>query len=171
MNSMKALMLVAALATISGVQANDRVEYNGRIVEASKCSQNKDSSYFSTAAQRALKCSRIRLPGNDVCDATLTNSSRPSKIAMDVPGLTEHKGTRRGNISFTKGGVIVYESKQRTGAFHNKPGFFSKIKSGDQLEFKLGARNGQFELKEVMLYLDHKISGQRMSWTEYHCKF
>lgn len=171
MKSVKALMLLTVIATISNIQANDRVEYNGRIVEASKCSQSKDSGYFTTAAQRALKCTRIRLPGNDVCDATVINSERPSKIALDVPGLTDHKGTRRGNISFTKGGVIVYESKQRTGAFHNKPGFFSKMKSGDQLEFKLTARNGHFELKEAVLYLDHQIKGERMHWTEYSCKY
>lgn len=164
--------LALTLGTMStALMAADRVEYRGRIIEAAQCSQNKDSGYFTTAAQRALKCKKIRLPGNDVCDAIVTDSQRPSKMVMEVPGLTNHKGTKRGSISFTKGGVIVYESKQRTGAFTIKPGLFSKEKMGDQIEFKLSASRGQFELSKVALYLDHKTNGPRVSWTEYTCDF
>lgn len=168
-------MKLATLATLalmsSALMAADRVEYRGRIVEAAQCSQSKDSGYFTTAKERALKCKKIRLPGNDVCDATVTGPQRPSKMVLEVPGLTNHKGTKRGLITFTKGGVIVYESKQRTGAFSIKPGIFSKEKMGDQMEFKLSASRGQYELSKVALYLDHKTSGSRVSWTEYTCDF
>jgi len=169
MNRSKLIILSIAASAVLPALASSATQ--GRIVKASACSQTADASYFSSAKQRDLKCKNIRLPDNDVCDASIRGGGQPSQISLDVPGLTEHRGTRRGKISFTKGGVIVYEQSKRTGAFKNKKAIFSSQAAGDQLEFELKPRGGAFQLNRVALYLDHTQKGNRLSWTEYTCNF
>lgn len=168
---MKKFNLLCALLALGLSSTAMAASHQGRIVEASKCSQNKDAGYFTLERERDLKCQRIKLPANDVCDAEVTNEGRPSRMKIIVPGLDNHSGTRSGSITFTKGGVIVYESKQRSGAFKNKKPLFSKLSTGDQLEFLLKASSRGYELNKVALYLDHQEKGNRLYWTEYTCRY
>ncbi len=170
---MKKLSLLSALIFVglSVTTTASASTFQGRIVEAAKCSQKKDAGYFSTKQQRDLKCQKIKLPASDVCDASLTDDQRPSKIKMIVPGLDDHRSTKSGSVTFTKGGVIVYESTKRSGAFKNKKKLFSDQSVGDQLEFLLTRRSGGYELQKIALYLDHKEKGDRLFWTEYTCNF
>ncbi len=168
---MKKFNLLTTIVALGLASASMAASHQGRIVEAAKCSQQKDAGFFTSKEQRALKCQRIKLPANDVCDAEVTNEGRPSKMKIIVPGLDEHSGTKRGSITFTKGGVIVYESSQRSGGFKKSKGFLSKNSVGDQLEFLLKPSSRGFELSKTVLYLDHKEKGDRLYWTEYTCNY
>lgn len=168
---MKKLNLIAIISGVLLSASAMASTHQGRIIEAQSCSQNKDAGYFTSNEQRDLKCKRIKLPANDVCDATLTNDERPSKIKLVVPGLDEHRGTSGGSITFSKGGVVVYESSKRTGVFSNKKKLFSNQAAGDQLEFLLKRNSRGYELNKVAIYLDHTAKGNRLYWTEYTCRY
>lgn len=157
-------LLILLLAFTHG-QIYAKTSLVGKVDSFEKCSQNRNVGMFASDEERELRCQKANLKSGTPCQILLDEVEAPEKINVTLG---------QSNLKSFKGGVWLWEKHRRVGLYKKGKSIFrNKDLFVDQVEVLL-ERDGiesNYGPSEAVIYLNHKLEGNRLIWDQYNCIF